>query len=141
VKTKPQLPVRIEIAPAEAALKPQNIKPGDIVRLRITAAAMTEADEVRITVEPYDGAELVSGSPSWSGKTAKGERKELVIGVRAPADGTGKVKATISVFRDGRQIMQRVTRYFLGGEPAGPGGLPAGAVIKKDAKGRDIVEY
>ena len=141
IKAKPQLPVRIAIEPVQKALKAQGIKPGDIVELRITASTMKDADEVRIDAELQDGAELVSGATSWRGKAAKGAPNELVLGVRAPAGGTGTVKATVRVFRGGKQIMKKETRYFLGGEPSGPGRIPAGAVIKKDAKGRDIVEY
>ena len=141
IKPKPQLPVRIAIEPVQRALKAQAIKAGDIVELRITASTLKEADEVRIDAELQDGAELVSGATSWRGKAAKGAPNELVLGVRAPADGTGKVKATVRVYRGGKQIMKKETRYFLGGEPSGPGRIPAGAVIKKDAKGRDIVEY
>ena len=140
-RSKPQRPVRISIEPVQKGLVAGSVRSGDVVELRVIATAHTDADEVRIETEVLDGAELVSGAPAWRGKTAKGEPRVVTIGVRAPAGGTGTVKATVRVFRGGKEIMKRETRYVIGGESEGPGRLPAGAVIKKDAKGREIVEY
>lgn len=141
LRSKPQLPVRITIEPVQKDRSPKDVRPGDIVELMVTGTALTDADEVVIEAEVQDGAELVSGRPTFRGKAAKGEPQALTLGVRVPAEGTGKVRATIRVFRDGRQVLKRETRYFLGAEPPGPGKLPAGVVIRKDAQGRDIVEY
>lgn len=139
-KSKPMIPVGISIEATDAKMKPQNIKPGDVVEFRISAQAVRGADEVSIEITLQGGAELVSGDLKWTGKLSRTERKQIVISVRAPSTGTGKVMASITALRNGQTVMSKQATYALGSEEMSVKGKPAHG-MQKDAKGRSVVEY
>lgn len=137
---KPQLPIQVIVGPSQQGVTPEIIRPGDVVEMAVTATAHTGIEEMRIEAKLQAGAELVSGVLSWSGPAAKGEPKQLLFFVRVPDQGTGRVKATVTFFRGGKQVMKRSAQYFLGADKDEKDREPAGKPMK-DAKGRDIIEY
>ncbi len=139
-KGKPMIPVQVAIEPTVAKMKPQNIKPGDVVAFRVTAHAVRGADEVRIEITLQDGAELVSGDLKWSGKLTGSEEKQLVISVKAPATGVGRVVASVSSVRNGKVAAAKQTVYTLGTDTGSAKGKPA-PKTRRDSKGREVVEY
>ncbi len=140
ISSKPQLPIQVMIAPAQQGVTAETMRPGDVVELAVTATAQTEIAEMRIEAKLQAGAELVSGSLTWSGPAAKGEPKLVLFSVRVPDQGTGKIRATVTFFRDGKKMMKRSVLYFLGVDRDEKEKKPA-YKLKKDAKGRDIIEY
>lgn len=137
---KPQLPIKVNIGPAQQGVSAAALRPGDVIDLAVTATAMTGIDEMRIEAKLQGGAQLVSGSLSWSGPAAKGEPKELLFSVRVSDQGAGRVKTTVTFFRGGKQVMKRSSQYFLGEDKDEKDREPAGKPMK-DARGRDIIEY
>jgi len=139
-KGKPMIPVQVSIEPTAANLKAQNIKPGDVVELRIAARAVRGPEDMAVEITLLDGAELVSGDLGWSGRLSRNDVKQLVVSVRAPAKGTGRVMANVTVLRDGQGVMAKQAVYTLGAEDLSGKGMPARGT-RKDSKGRSVVEY
>jgi hypothetical protein len=137
---KPQLPLLIRISPVDPRITPETLQPGDVVEFRVSAVAVTEADEMRISIGLEGGAEVASGPSQWKGKTAKGEETQLIFNVRVPRQGTGKIRATVTLYQDGEKTMKRSVRYYLGAEKDRKDKGPA-SMLKKDSKGRNIIEY
>lgn len=141
---KPRSPLQVNISPVQTGLsstdiKPANIKPGDVVKLKIAGKTFADADELNIKVELYGGVELVSGDTSWSGPANKGEDKTLLITVRTPIRGNGGVRARISMSPSSGATFTAEAEYHLGQKmEKKPDPVP---VIKKDNKGREIREY
>ncbi len=140
VKGKPMIPLQVAIEPTVAKMKPQNIKPGDVVEFRISARAVRGADEVHIEITLQDGAQLVSGDLKWSGPLSRTERKQLVISVRAPATGVGRIVAAVSAVQNGKVTAAKQTVYTLGTGTGVGKGKPAPRT-RRDSKGREVVEY
>ena len=144
---KPQPPLAISIAPAQPGATLETIKAGDVVDLKVTATSMIDTTELRIKVKLEDGAELVSGELSWAGPAGKREEKQLLFSVRVPAEGTGKIRAELTVSTDGGRPLQRSARYLLLTEEQkqeqmeAKKNMKAAHPAKKDSKGRPIVEY
>ncbi len=134
------IPVQISIEPAAANLKPEAIKPGEVVELRITARVPSGGEETAVEITLLDGAELVSGDLTWSGRLSANDVKQLVVSVRAPAKGTGRVVANVTVLRAGRGVMAKQAVFTMGPEDLGVNGAPA-REMRKDSKGRSVVEY
>jgi hypothetical protein len=139
-KGKPMIPVQVSIEPTVAKMKPQNIKPGDVVEFKVSARAPRGTDEMTIEITLLDGTELVSGDLKWSGKVSRNEEKRLVVSVRAPAKGTGRVMASVTVLRDGKSSIAKQAIYTLGSTDSGAAGKPAPAT-RRDNRGRTVVEY
>jgi hypothetical protein len=140
MKGKPMIPVQIAIEATAPHMKPQDIKPGDVVELMVTAPGVRGADETAIEITLQDGAELVSGDLKWSGRLSTKETKRLFISVSAPATGVGKVVARVSALRNGKVVMSKQTVYALGADGISVQGKPAHG-MRKDSKGRAVVEY
>ncbi len=137
---KPQLPIQVGIAPVQPGVSAKTLRPGDVADLAVTATAMTAADEMRIELKLQGGAQLVAGSLSWSGPAEKGEQKQLLISVRVPDQGAGRVKATVTLIRGGKKVMKRSFQYVLSEDASEEEREPAGKP-RKDSRGRDIIEY
>lgn len=147
LQQKPQPPLTISIAPAQPGATPETIKAGDVVDFKVTATSMIDTTELRIKVTLEDGAELVSGELSWAGPAGKREEKQLFFSVRVPSEGTGKIRANLTVSTDGGRPLQRSARYLLLTEEQkqeqaeAKKSMKAEHPAKKDSKGRPIVEY
>ncbi len=139
-KGKPMIPVQVAIEPTAAKMKPKDIKPGDVVEFRVSTHAVRGAEEVRVDITLLDGAELVAGDLKWAGKLSGSEAKQLVISVRAPSAGVGRVMAAVSAVRDGKVVMTKQTVYTLGTSAGAAKGKPA-PKTRRDSKGREVVEY
>ncbi len=139
-KSKPMVPVQVTIEPTTAKMKPKDIRPGDVVEFRVSARAVRGADEVRVDITLLDGAELVAGDLNWAGKLSGNEAKQLVISVRAPSTGVGRVMAAVSAVRDGKVVMTKQSIYTLGANAGAEKGKPA-PKTRRDSKGREVVEY
>lgn len=136
---KPRPPLQIAISPVQSGLSPAYIKPGDVVELKIIGKTLADADELNIKVELLGGVELVSGETSWVGPAKKGEDKALLVTVRAPKHGNGRIRARVSVMQTGGAAFAVETEYRLGADlEKKPTTLPE---IKRDNKGREIKEY
>lgn len=138
-KGKPRLPIEVNIAPSQAGTIRQSIKPGDVIDLKISGKSPVHSGEMTIEAELMDGAELVSGDLLWTGPVGRGEEKNLIISVRAPQAGVGMVKARVTISKNGKTILKREFRYALG--PDLDQKTAPSYKLKKDSKGRSIVEY
>ncbi len=139
-KNKPMIPVQVDIKPTAAKMKPQDIKPGDVVEFKISARAPRGTEQMTIEITLLDGAELVSGDLKWSGKVSRNEEKKLIVSVRAPAKGTGRVMANVTLLRSGKATIAKQAIYTLGSALSGASGKPA-PTTRRDSKGREVVEY
>jgi hypothetical protein len=141
---KPLSPIRITIVPTHAGVTPAGIKPGDVVEFKVTAVSFLDTQEMRIKVELSDGAELVDGNAAWSGPAAKNEEKVFIITVRASQEGKGKIWvhgaipgsqgasfATESWYQLGADANASMKSSVKGAKPP----------VRKDSKGRDVIEY
>jgi hypothetical protein len=137
---KPQLPVQVTIGPTQAGVTPESIRPGDLVEIAVTATAMTEVTGMRIDAVLSGGAGLVSGDLHWAGTAARGETKRITMTVRAPDKGAGRIRASITLSRNGKQVLKRTAQYVLGADEEQKRRKPA-YQLKKDGTGRDIIEY
>ena len=136
---KPRPPLQIAISPVQSGVSPSDIKPGDVVELKITGKTHVETEKLDIRVELLGGVELVSGETSWIGAAKKGEDKALLITVRAPKHGNGRIRARVSLPQTGGAAFAVEAEYRLGADlEKKPSALPE---IKRDNKGREIREY
>ena len=136
---KPRSPLQITISPVQSGLLPSDIKLGDVVEFKIVGKTHVETEKLDIRVELLGGVELVSGETSWIGAAKKGEDKALLITVRAPKHGNGRIRARVSVPQAGGAAFAVETEYRLGAEPdKKPATMPE---IKRDNRGREIREY
>ena len=136
---KPRSPLQVNISPVQSGLSQADIKPGDAVELKIAATSFVDADELNINVELQGGVELLSGAASWRGPATKGEAKVLLITVRAPKHGNGRIVARTSMSPSAGASFAAEAEYRLGqNAQKKPAPLP---MIKKDSKGREIREH
>jgi hypothetical protein len=143
LQQKPQHPLQISIAPAQPDFDLNAVKPGDVVELAATAIASHDAEDMRITVKLSDGAELVSGDLSWSGPAKEMEPHSVRFSVRVPEKGIGRIKAKVSINAGGKKDLTNKAQYLLmtGKERQEQKKMKASKPVKKDSKGRPIVEY
>lgn len=135
---KPRPPVQISISPVNTSVTPADIKPGDTVEFKVAASSRIEAQKMEIKVDLIGGAELVSGETEWSGPIAKNGEKSLIITVRAPFKGHGRIKAKAVIPVSEGTSFAAAASYTLGEEEKKEKARPP---AKKDSKGRDIREY
>ncbi len=115
------------------------IKPGDIVEFKVTALSSIDVPEMNVKVELVGGADLVSGDTTWSGPAAKNEKKTITLIVRAPKKGLGRIKARVSLPPSDGARFSAQAEFRLGPEvKTKPAQEPT---VKKDRKGRSIIEY
>jgi hypothetical protein len=138
-KAKPQLPVQVTIVAVQPGVTPENIKPGDVVDLAVSAVSYLDTDALTLAVVLPESVALLSGNLSWTGPASKGEKKTMLITVRVPQKGTGEIKAQASISIADSNTFTASSQYALGGskktkpEKKGP--------VKKDSKGGDVIEY
>jgi hypothetical protein len=136
---KPLPPLRISITPVQSGITPDQIKPGDIVEFKVTALSSIDVPEMSVKVELIGGADLVSGDTSWSGPAAKNEEKSITLTVQAPKKGMGSVKARVSIPPSGGTRFSARAEYVLG--PLSKSKPEQEHPVKKDSKGRNVIEY
>ena len=136
---KPQSPLQVSIAPVQIGLAASDIKPGDVVEFRISAKSFADAGELLINVELHGGLQLVTGDLSWRGAAAKGEVKTLLVTVRTPMQGNGRIIARIATSPESGASFAAQAEYLMGGQAQGKSATVAQE--KKDSKGRRIREY
>jgi len=140
--TKPLPPVKISIQPVQPDVSSATILPGDTISFRITAMTFIEARELRVKVELSDGTELVSGQTTWAGPASKNEEKVLILTVRAPQKGVGKISVHAVLPGTAGASFAAESWYLLGAEPNKKASVfDARPNVKKDGKGRDVIEY
>ncbi len=135
---KPLPPLTVKIMPVTGIASDQ-IKPGDIVDFKIAAVSSIDTEEMRIDVRFTGGAKLVSGDTSWSGPVKKNEEKDILLTVRAPEGGQGRITARASLPPSNNTRFSAEAFYSLGSEPEEK--QTEKPVKKKSSKGRDIIEY
>lgn len=136
---KPLPPLRIIIAPVQQDIMQDQIKPGDIIAFNVSATSSIDVPQMRIEVELTGGAKLVSGDTSWSGPAGKNEEKTIVLTVRAPKSGLGRIKARAIISSSDGTRFSAAGHYVLGKEVKSK--PEQEHPVKKDSKGRDIIEY
>ncbi len=136
---KPLPPLRISIAPVQPGITSDQIKPGDIIEFKVIALSSIDVPEMSIKVELVGGAKLVSGDMSWSGPAVKNEAKSITLTVQAPEQGKGMIKARVSLPPSDSTRFSAQTEFRLGPETKTKSAQEP--VIKKDRKGRSIIEY
>ncbi len=136
---KPLPPLRISITPAGHDIAQDQIKPGDVIEFNISAASAIDVQRMRIEVELTGGAELVSGNTSWSGPAGKNEEKTIVLTVRAPKNGQGRINARVIIPSSNGAQFSAAAHFVLGKEVKSK--PEQEHPVKKDSKGSDIIEY
>jgi hypothetical protein len=136
---KPLPPLQVRIAPVQPGVTSDQLKPGDTVEFRVTAVSFIDVREMRIEVELLDGAELISGDTLWRGPASKNEEKTIVLTVRVPAKGKGRITARVMIPPTDSTRFSSETQYVLGPEIKSK--PEHERPVKKDSKGRDIIEY
>lgn len=139
-KQKPQAPAQISITPQQQGSEGQDISPGDVVVLTISAEGFLDIDELQIETFLQGGAEYVSGERTWKGRAVRNERKVITLSVRSPLQGAGKVRARVSLFRAGERLLTKQTLFDLGPKSGSSPNKPV-RPSRKDSKGREIVNY
>jgi hypothetical protein len=136
---KPLPPLKITIQPLRADISPSTIRPNDVLEFRISAVSFLAAENLTIEVDLTEGTRVVAGETGWSGPAAKNEEKTLLVTIQAPEKGKGAIKARASLSSPDGTRFSAEAEYELGvAEKAKP--LREG-VIKKDKRGRKIIEY
>jgi hypothetical protein len=136
---KPLPPLRISIAPVQQDIIQDQIKPGDIVEFNISASSSIDVRLLRIEVMLTGGAKFMSGDTSWSGPAEKNEVKTIVLTVRAPKSGLGRIKARAIITPSDGTRFSAAAHYVLGKEvKLKP---EQEHPVKKDSRGRDVIEY
>jgi hypothetical protein len=136
---KPLPPVEVRIVPVQTGMTGGQIKPGDIVEFKILAVSFANAQEMSIEVDLIGGAKLISGETSWKGPAPKNEEKTILLTVQAPERGRGRIRARVSLPTSDSTKFSSEAQFILGVEAkAKPAQEP---VVKKDRRGRRIVEY
>jgi hypothetical protein len=136
---KPRLPLSVVIEPALPGMTGDGLRPGDVVEFNVKAVPLVEAKELRLTAQLTGGAELVQGALEWSGPLSKGEEKKITFTVRVPQRGQGRIRVTATLVREGRRVVKSTAEYVLG--TIGPEKEKPEHRLKRDSKGRDIIEY
>lgn len=98
-----------------------------------------DVQEMRIEVELIGGTKLVSGDRTWRGPALKNEEKTIVLTVRVPETGKGRIKARVTIPPSDNTRFSSETQYVLGPEIKSK--PEHEHPVKKDSKGRDIIEY
>ena len=136
---KPRPPLQVSIVPAQADQHTGVIKPGDVVELKIIGRTFVDVSELTIKVKLHGKMEWVSGAMTWSGSLKKGEEKLLLLAVRMPKQGHGRIAAHIATPpTPGASFAAEADYEFGSSAMKKPAELPA---IKKDSKGRELREY
>jgi hypothetical protein len=115
------------------------LQPGEAVAFTVKATTLADASEMRLEAKLSGGVELVAGTLEWAGPAVKGEEKQLFFTVRVPLKGQGSIKATATIVREGKRTVKSTAQYDLGNAERGK--KKPGYQLKKDNKGRAIVEY
>jgi hypothetical protein len=136
---KPLPPLMVSILPSREEVKSENIRPGDAVDLLISVKSAFDAPEIRISIKLSGGVELISGETGWSGPMAKNQEQLLRVTVRAPLQGTGRVKARAVLARTNTGSLRAESAYSLGPRQKTPKKKEPSE--KKDSSGRSILEY
>lgn len=135
---KPLPPLKISVQPTRTDISPSTIRPGEILEFKISAVSSVDAENMDIDVKLLGGAKTVAGDEAWSGPAAANEEKVLRLTIQAPEKGKGVIKASVSVSSSGINFSAE-TQYELGyKEKTKP---DREGVVKKDQKGRTIIEY
>lgn len=137
---KPLPPLQVRIAPAQAGITSDQIKPGDTVEFKVTAVSSIDVQELHIEVELSGGAKLISGDTYWRGPAAGNEEKIITLTVQAPEKGKGRIKARVTVPPSNGTRFSAEAQYVLGPDVKEKAARDERSV-KKDRTGRDIIEY
>ncbi|MHB8844670.1 MAG: hypothetical protein ACYC7L_07940 [Nitrospirota bacterium] len=142
VHIKPQHPLQLNIAPAPGT-DLAAVKAGDVIDLAATATLSHDAADMRITVKLSDGVELVRGDLAWSGPAKKLEPRSVRFSVRVPEKGVGRIRAQASITAGGKKELTAKAQYLLmtATERQEQQKMKTEKPVKKDSKGRPIVEY
>jgi len=136
--SKPASPLSITIRPADKSLMPQDIREGDTLVMDVTVLSMADLDRVKVNLKLTGGIMLVQGDLSWTGSMTKGESKNLLITVKIPEMGHGKIKGTV-VAKVSGNIRFSDSASFIPGKLAKEKSTPL--PLKKDGRGRPIIEH
>lgn len=136
---KPRPPLQVSIVPVQANQLVTAIKPGDMVELKIIGTTFVDVSELTIKVKLYGKMEKVAGQTTWSGPLKKGEEKVLMLTVRMPKQGHGRITARIAIPPAPGASFAAEAEYEFGSSKISKSAeLP---VIKKDSRGSEIREY
>ena len=135
-KSKPLSPIKIEIITADKNATADNISGGDIVDFNVVVSSYTDITSAIVKIIPSKQLELISGSVEWEGPLKKGEDKVIPITVRIPQVKKGKIRAKVIFHASGGTQFSSSAKFSLGGVKKKPKSTP----LKKDGRGRDIME-
>jgi len=112
--SKPQSSLIISISFEDRHLDPDDIEPGSIINLIITATSHTDADDVHIEIRPSDRLQVIVGELEWKGPVNKGESRVMTIQVRSPESGKAEIRATAFLMSDGGTALSAVSSLSFG---------------------------
>lgn len=136
---KPLSPLHIRIETDTPGVTQKQIKPGDVIQFTVSGISFMDVEELRIAVELTGGAKLIAGDTSWSGQAKKNEEKKITFTVQAPKSGHGQIRARISLPPTQGGRFSAEARFDLG--PKVREKFEHELAVKKDSKGRDVIEY
>lgn len=137
---KPLPPLEITINPVSSEIVSTEIKPGQVVEFKVTAVAYSDLSQMVIQVNFAGGVSLVSGETMWKGPGIKAHEKSLIFTIRTPEKGQGKLIASVRSAPDTGVRFSAEAVYVLGPEHKEKASRNEHSV-KKDRKGRDVIEY
>ena len=136
-KSKPQAPIKIEIITANSNMNIGNITGGDIVDLQILVSSYADIVNAVVNISLSRQLVLISGNVIWEGPLKKDDTKLIPITVQIPQIKGGKIKAkVVAPFSEGTSFSSSAQLSFNGVKKK-----PDKSPMKKDGKGRDIIEH
>ena len=137
-KGKPASPISVTISSVDESLSPDNLSSGDVLELEVRVASHAELERVSLTVKLSGHIELLRGDADWTGSLDSGDELVFPISVKVLKKGPGKIKArAFSSFSKTSSFSASDTFRIGQGKDEKPSQLP----IKKDGKGRNIIEH
>lgn len=138
---KPAPPLKVAISPVDSAITPENIKAGDIIEFKVTAVSFIDVSELSLEIELAGGTKLISGDTAWRGPAVKNEEKSITVTVQAPEKGKGRLSARAGIHLSAGTRFSRQALYTLGLEVREKADSKNDHPVRKDKKGRDVIEY
>lgn len=131
---KPKSPLSVSIAPLS-----DSVTAGELADIVVKVISFVGADRMDLEIKLSGGIELVSGETEWSGSVQKNGETSHTITIKAPEKGGGVIKArALIVFSKGTRFSDQALFRLGPPEKLKQTPLPP---VKKDNKGRDIIEY
>ncbi|WP_455222193.1 hypothetical protein [Kaarinaea lacus] len=133
VAVKPTTPLHVSIIPESA------VTPGNNASFVVRVSSALASNNLVISVNQPEGAELLSGELQWSGSIAQGEVRELRFALRLPERAVPVINVIATIqSASGAQLAATDTYRQSVAMPAGLKVAPGRTVSRH---GHPVVEY